>query len=138
LISLGMTQMQIGMGMGISMPTLRKHYRHELNTGEVDMLAAVSRNLHHIAVDREDPRSAVAAMFIMKTRAGWRETNRTELTGAGGGAVKLEAVPMTVNPRLLSLEERESLRMIAQKAVEALEDAEDVEDGEWESIEGED
>jgi hypothetical protein len=135
LISLGLTQAQISMGMGISDVTLRKHYRHELNVGEVEMLANVSRNLHNIALDRDDPRSATAAIFIMKTRAGWRETSRTEVTGPGGGSIKLEAVPTTVNPRLLSPEERDSLRLIAQKALEVMDRAEmdedeDVIDGE--------
>lgn len=29
-------------------------------------------------------------IFYLKTRAGWKETSRTELTGANGGAVKVE------------------------------------------------
>jgi hypothetical protein len=28
-------------------------------------------------------------IFFLKTQAGWRETNRTEITGADGGAVKI-------------------------------------------------
>ncbi len=30
-------------------------------------------------------------IFYLKTRAGWKETSRTELTGANGGAVKVES-----------------------------------------------
>ena len=117
LISFGMTQPQIGMCLGISEVTLRKYYRTELNMGEVTMLTEVSRTLHNIARNIDDPRAAQAAMFIMKTRAGWRETNRTE----SAGVLKVEAAPMTVNPRLLSPDERDNLRLIAVKALEAME-----------------
>ena len=126
--ALGMTQEQIGLVMDLADRTLRRRYRRELDIGGVEMLMKVSRNLHEIAMDRDDPRSAAAAMFVMKTRAGWRETNRTEVTGPGGGPLQLAAAPTTVDPRLLSLEERESLRAIAQKAVEALDDAAEEED----------
>lgn len=32
-------------------------------------------------------------IFYMKSRCGWKETSRSEITGADGGAVKVDAAP---------------------------------------------
>jgi len=36
-----------------------------------------------------------AMIFFLKTQGGWRETDRLELSGAGGGAIRLSTVDTT-------------------------------------------
>lgn len=66
--------------IGISENTLRKNYREELDTGSIKANSAVAKTLYKLAIEG-DSRSC---MFWLKTRAGWRETDRHEITGAEG------------------------------------------------------
>ena len=66
--------------LGVTRPTLRKHYKEELATGSIKANSAVAKTLYKLAIDG-DSRSC---MFWLKTRAGWRETDRHEITGAEG------------------------------------------------------
>lgn len=49
---------------------LRKHYKKELDNGRVDANAAVAQTLFNAAKEG----NITAAIFWLKTRAGWRET----------------------------------------------------------------
>lgn len=109
---LGMTQPQICQLMGFSRSTLVKNYRHELDVGEAKMTINVANNLYSMATDRDHRSSAASAMFWMKARAGWRETNRTEVTGANGGAIKTEGSAHTIDASQLSPEQRDALRQM--------------------------
>jgi hypothetical protein len=66
----------------ISEPTLRKHFRTELDTGEPSLIAKVADSLVKTALDRKHPGHVVAARFFLKARAGWRETDRVTHDGA--------------------------------------------------------
>lgn len=69
----------IARSVGISQETLRKHYRDELDLGTVKANTAVAQSLYKKALG--DGTSAVtAAIFWMKTRAGWKETVVNEHT----------------------------------------------------------
>ena len=70
----------IAMNVGVTKKTLYKHYREELDTGSIKANSAVAKTLYKLAIDG-DSRSC---MFWLKTRAGWRETDRHEITGAAG------------------------------------------------------
>lgn len=87
---IGLTQEQISKILGISDDTLRKHYRDELDTAEARMNAQVAQNLFSIATSKGQG-AVSAATFWMKTRAQWRETNRTELSGVNGGPIQTES-----------------------------------------------
>lgn len=79
--------------IGVTKKTLYKNYREELDTGMIKANSAVARTLYKLAIEG-DSRSC---MFWLKTRAGWRETDRRELTGADGAPLmppKLEVVFM--------------------------------------------
>ena len=77
----GVPEIDIAGVIGIDPKTLRKHYREELKYGHVKANAKVAENLFRKATG--DGREAViAAIFWMKTRAGWKETQVTELNGA--------------------------------------------------------
>ena len=96
LVGMGLTHDQIAKVMGISDESLRKHFRDELDTGEAKLNAAVAKNLYNIAT-KQGAGSVAAAIFWMKTRAGWREKDRLELTGKDGGPIQLEAKTVDVD-----------------------------------------
>ena len=68
----GIPQAAIASACGLSEPTLRKHYRHELDHGGILATAKVAQSLFKKAIG-DGPQSAACAMFWLKTRAGWRE-----------------------------------------------------------------
>ena len=76
----GVTQKLIAEILKISEPTLRKHYRTELDTSKAKANAVISQALFKQA--REG--NIAAQIFWLKTQAGWRETNYHELTGKDG------------------------------------------------------
>jgi len=78
--------------LGIDAKTLRKHYREELDQAMAKANATIGGALFNKARGGD----TAAQIFWMKTRAQWRETNRTELTGPEGRAMevnRIEIVP---------------------------------------------
>ena len=59
--------------LAIDPKTLRRHYREELDTGQIKATAKVAEFLFRKATT-EGPQCVTAAIFCMKTRGGWRET----------------------------------------------------------------
>ena len=84
---MGIQQVNIGKIIGVSDETLRKHFRDELDTGTDMANMAVASNLYSIATSNK-PGAVPAAIFWMKTRGRWSETNKTEITGANGGPIE--------------------------------------------------
>jgi hypothetical protein len=84
----GMTQDAIAARMGMTDKTLREHFRRELDfgLGEINTLA-VGQLVRQIKTG-----NMAAICFWLKCRAGWRETDRIEHVGEGGGPVRLEVV----------------------------------------------
>lgn len=76
----GVPQRLIADILKISEPTLRKHYRNELDTSKAKANAVISQALFKSAKDG----NITAQIFWLKTQAGWRETNYHELTGKDG------------------------------------------------------
>ena len=76
----GVTQKLIAEILKISEPTLRKHYRTELDTSKAKANAVISQSLFKLA--REG--NVTAQIFWLKTQAGWKEKNALELTGKDG------------------------------------------------------
>ena len=74
MVGFGLTQEQISKIIGISENTLKKYFSDELEHGVSRVNSAVAQNLFSIATSREQG-SVAAAIFWMKTRARWRETN---------------------------------------------------------------
>ncbi len=69
----GLPELNIAEIVGIDPKTLRKHYRHELDNGQVKATAKVAESLFRKATG-EAPQSVTAAIFWLKTKGGWRET----------------------------------------------------------------
>lgn len=70
----GLPQAKIASHLGISVPTLVKYYREELDHGKEKMLAKVSSTIFAIATQNRDLKASLtASIFILKTQAGWVE-----------------------------------------------------------------
>lgn len=100
-------------GKPLSLPTLEKYFRQELDTGELKANAQVAGALYKKAIGGD----TTAMIFWLKTRARWRETNRLELTGANGGPMQAQAVPMDLSR--LSPEQLQALEDLVTKALPA-------------------
>ena len=77
LASVGTPQDQIALVIGISKNTLIKHYRKELDTAMIIANAAIGQTLFKQAKDG----NTAAAIFWLKCRAGWVDTQKIEHTG---------------------------------------------------------
>jgi hypothetical protein len=91
LSSFGIPQEDIASYIGISHPTLRKHYGEELKVSSIKANAAVGKYLYRLASgmalrDEQNPAShsecSRSAMFWAKTRMGWRETTAHDHTSS--------------------------------------------------------
>ena len=69
--------------LGIDAKTLRKHYREELDQSKAKANATIGGQLYNKAKGGD----TAAMIFWMKTRAGWAETSRHEISGNDGGAI---------------------------------------------------
>ena len=73
LAAMGVPNTDIAIVLQISTPTLRRHFRHELDSGIIEANAKVAQSLFKQATDPAKP-SVVAAIFWLKVRAGWTES----------------------------------------------------------------
>jgi DNA-binding XRE family transcriptional regulator len=108
---IGLTHDQIAKVIGISDETLRKYYDEELSTAASKMNAQVAQNLFSIATSK-GAGAVASAIFWMKTRGGWREVERKEITGPDGGPIKTES---KIDISGLDLEELEALEKALTK-----------------------
>lgn len=80
----GVTAEEVAETLGISQPTLRKYFMEELEHGRRNANAKVARSLYRRALkadDGKDKGAVTAAIFWLKTRAGWKEEERVEQAG---------------------------------------------------------
>jgi DNA-binding XRE family transcriptional regulator len=87
LSGLGVPQDDIATLIGVTKPTLHKHYRDDLDKGMAEANAKVAGSLFNQAVSG----NTAASIFWMKARANWSERIVTEHTGPDGGPVKIQA-----------------------------------------------
>jgi hypothetical protein len=76
----GVPEADIARVVGIDPKTLRKHYRDELDTGQIKATAKVAEFLFRKATT-EGSQAVTAAIFWLKTRGGWRETPQDHRVG---------------------------------------------------------
>jgi len=93
---IGLTHNQIAKIVGISDETLRKYYDKELEVSAAMMNAQVAQNLFSIATSK-GAGAVASAIFWMKTRGGWREVERKEITGKDGGAITINTNKLDVS-----------------------------------------
>jgi hypothetical protein len=73
----GIPEADIATVLEIDPKTLRRHYRGELDKGHIKATTRVAENLYRRATG-EGREAVTAAIFWLKTRAGWRETVETK------------------------------------------------------------
>lgn len=86
LSGLGVPQSDICVILGITKPTLHKHYREELDVGLAEANAKVAQSLFKQATTG----NTAAAIFWMKARANWSEKIVQEISGPDGAPIKTE------------------------------------------------
>ena len=110
---IGLTHDQIAKIIGISDETLRKYYDKELEISAAMMNAQVAQNLFSIATSK-GAGSVASAIFWMKTRGGWREVERKEITGVDGTPITVSSVDL----RGLSDAELGTMQTLLSKAAD--------------------
>ena len=61
-------------GKPVSAETLEKYFRTELDRGKAKALSQVAGRLFKTAISGESSQAVTAAIFILKTQAGWKES----------------------------------------------------------------
>lgn len=90
----GAPQPFIAAELGIDKKTLAKYYREELDYAMARRNVRVAQTLFGLAMGWDgNPPDRAACMFWLKSQAGWRETSRTEHTGADGKPIQIAAGP---------------------------------------------
>lgn len=85
LASFGVRQDQIALYLGLDAKTIRKHYRSELDTSMIRTNAKMARRLYSAAMEEG---SVPAMIFWLKSQAGWREKQETEIAGKDGAPIR--------------------------------------------------
>lgn len=85
LSAMGTRYEDIALELDISADTLTKYYRRELDKGRIKANAKVAQGLYNQAING----NTSASMFWLKTRAGWKETSKHEITGADGAPIPI-------------------------------------------------
>ena len=80
LSALGVPHEDIATRLKISADTLVKYYQDELDEGRIDANATIAGTLFQQAKKG----NTAAAIFWLKTRARWKETQAHEVSGANG------------------------------------------------------
>jgi hypothetical protein len=89
LTGLGLSQDEIATLLRLAPKTLRRHYRHELDTGAAAATAAVAQSLFDMATKYRVPS---AAIFWLKCRAGWKEARPDDTNVGNGEPIRYELV----------------------------------------------
>jgi len=83
-ISIGFTQEQTALVLDRSVDSLERHCRRELDVGKLKVDAKVGAKF----IDKCMKGDTACLIFYHKTRRGWRETDRRELTGPDGRPIE--------------------------------------------------
>ena len=93
MVAAGLTRPVVAGLLEMSPTTLREHFATELKNGDAKAIYRVAMGLYKNATTptKAYPGGHPASqMFWLKTRAGWKETDRHELTGSGGQPIQHE------------------------------------------------
>lgn len=74
--------------INVSVDTLTKYYKKQLDRGRIEANAAVAGTMYSKAMTGD----VGAMMFWLKTQAQWSEKNTTELTGEGGSPINIKVI----------------------------------------------
>jgi len=116
---LGLSQQAIANIMGISIDTLRAHYEEELSASRDVMVNDIQTNLYNIARDPKHKGTVQAGIYLLSKLGGdmYREKKTVELSGPDGRPLEIDQKTKTIDPSLLSPEQRDALREIVSSAM---------------------
>jgi hypothetical protein len=95
LSAVGIKYVDIAGKLDISDDTLVKHYKKDLENGRIDANASIGQTLFQQAKDG----NTAAAIFWLKTRAQWKETQVNELVNSDGTPLLSGIQVMFVKPQ---------------------------------------
>ena len=79
MVAYGVPLSDIAPVIGVSRPTLSKHFAREIETAAAEANAKVGQSLYQQAVEKGN---VTAQIFWLKTKAGWRESSHVDLTSS--------------------------------------------------------
>jgi AraC-like DNA-binding protein len=88
----GITQAEIATQLKISEPTLRKHFRDELDGGAFKANMRVGGNMYGLTQSADEQVRLRACQWWTARRMGWKETNVNEQVGKDGGPIETKDV----------------------------------------------
>lgn len=92
--------------LGVSAPTIDKYFSEDIKIGQIEANAKVAASLYRAATDPKKP-NVVAAIFWLKSRAGWRENDGLPLRPPG---------PQLPAPKEPTLGKKDAANLAAQTA----------------------
>jgi len=97
MVACGIPENEIAVAIGISEPTLRKHFKTEIDVGMTKVKLNVGSFIVNSILGRDggikDERSrATLAIFFAKTRMGWKESVLNENVGKDGGPLIIKVL----------------------------------------------
>lgn len=101
MLALGLDAPKISKILKISINLLQFYYAHEFDTAEALVNAKVAKVALDMALSGRNPEMT---QFWLKTRAGWSEKQRLEITGADGGPLEMVTVRESLMKTILSHE----------------------------------
>ena len=104
LASYGVPRDEIAKVVGICGNTLVKHYGDTLETAAIKANSLVAQSLFNRAVKGDGSAATSAAIFWLRTRAGWREKDVHEVTGPNGGPLQIVDMSGLSDAQLAALE----------------------------------
>lgn len=100
--SMGFIQKDICTAIGVSIATLHKYYRKEIDEGWMHANLEVAKSLYRQATEEGNTQ---AMIFWLKARGGWTEKSEMALTGVDGGPLQITAVAhRIVDPKAKTIE----------------------------------
>ena len=88
----GITQAEIATQLKISEPTLRKHFREELDGGKFKADMKVGGNMYGLTQSADEQVRLRACQWWTSRRMGWKETSVNEQVGKDGGPIETKDV----------------------------------------------
>lgn len=82
----GLTWAQIASALKLNVRTLQRHCQEDYDNGKNIAIGMAAGQLYKKVMSGHP----ASIFFYLKTQAGWKETNKTELTGENGEAIKTE------------------------------------------------
>lgn len=104
---------------GISAEQLHQLYADEIVIGRPLLMNDLQTNLYNIGSDKWHKDSVRASMWLLERLGGdlYRPANRFELSGPNGRAIQVDQRTQTIDPSLLSVDQRDALREILTSAM---------------------